>query len=196
MLLHDSLCKEINDTILSREKIGTEKIWAPNLSQILSKLDTINEVEVIVIQALTRDATNMEFQEIVTMIDNVVKKACTKAKKVVISTIVDRDDDETVKMKVELINASIKFNYLRNPKVFICDNRNLSDEKYRIQDGIHLTPRGTSLLAGNLKATIAKALEITIEKKEKRSFERRMNRRNDFYRKFNTRDSDNNGSFR
>ena len=54
-LLDDSLCKEINDTILSREKIGTEKIWAPNLSQILSKLDTINEVEVIVIQALTRD---------------------------------------------------------------------------------------------------------------------------------------------
>ena len=54
---------------------------------------------------------------------------------------------------------------MSNPKVLVCNNENLRDRKYRINDGIHLTEIGTSRLANNLKYKIAEALGIQVEKK-------------------------------
>ena len=34
-ILHDSLCKMINNTILSREGIKTKKVWAPDIDKML-----------------------------------------------------------------------------------------------------------------------------------------------------------------
>ena len=50
-------------------------------------------------------------------------------------------------------------------------NQNLYDSKFRSDDGIHLTPHGTSVFATNLKHTIAKALNISVIKKEENHVE-------------------------
>ena len=166
LLLHDSLCRNINNTILSRENVETEKIWAPSLGEMVEAIEQVEDnVDVIVLEALTRDVTDTNCETMVALIDNAVEKACSKAKKVVVNSIVSRDDNDTVKIKAEMINATIKFKFLDNQRVVICDNKNLDDSKYRTRDGVHLTQRGTSLLAGNLKASIADALDITIKKR-------------------------------
>ena len=98
-------------------------------------------------------------------IKELVEVASTKAKKVVVSSIVRREDNDRYDKKGELVNASVRYNYMNNDNVFICNNRN--DPKFRWRDGIHLTDHGTSVLANNLKFIVAKALNIRVEKRIK-----------------------------
>ena len=109
----------------------------------------------------------LEVGQIEEGVKELVEKASTKAKKVIVSTIVKREDREQYNIKVEVINANIKYAYMNNDKVLVCDNRNLNDSKFRVRDGIHLTPHGTSVLANNIKFKVAKALDIRIEKNER-----------------------------
>ena len=151
IILHDSLCGKINDTILSREKIKTKKIWAPDLEQMETRLNEIENTEVIVIQALTRDLGKHDINYINDRINKVVEKALTKAKNVVISTIINREDEKDNGVKAEIVNAHIKYHYMNHENVTVCDNCNLNDRKFRVRDGIHLTPHGTSIFATNMK---------------------------------------------
>ena len=83
---------------------------------------------------------------------------------VVISTIISRDDDPTVDAKADFLNANLKHKYINNSKVFICNNTNLRDKKFRVGDGIHLNDYGTSVFANNLKYKIA---DVTVVKKKR-----------------------------
>ena len=184
VILHDSLCGKINDTILSRERVATKKVWAPDLVQMENKLDEIEKIEVIVIQALTRDLEGKDVEYMNEGINKVITKALTKAQKVVVSTIIRRDDVKQIGAKAELVNAKLKYKYV-DDDVIICDNQNLYDSKFRLDDSIHLTPHGTSVFATNLKHMIAKALNISVIKKEKShrnySDNRGDNTRRDFF---------------
>ena len=166
IILHDSLCGKINETILSRENVKTKKIWAPNFEEMEKTLDEIEHTEVIVVQAFTRDLDNLEVNEMNDRINEIVIKALTKAQKVVVNTIVNREDIQHVGVKAELVNARIKYMYLNHENVLVCDNRNLNDSKFRVRDGLHLTTHGTSILATNLKYKIAEALNIKVIKKD------------------------------
>ena len=150
-----------------------------------NKLDEIEKIEVIVIQALTRDLGGKDVEYMNEGINKVVTKALTKAQKVVVSTIIRRDDVKQIGAKAELVNAKLKYKYVDDDNVIICDNQNLYDSKFRLDDGIHLTPHGTSVFATNLKHTIAKALNISVIKKEKSrrnySDNRGDNTRRDFF---------------
>ena len=115
--------------------------------------------------------------EMETMIKETVAKAATKANKVIISSIVCRDDNEMIKMKAEVVNANLKYAFLNDPKVIVCDNGNLRDKKFRGNDGIHLTPHGTSVFANNLKFKIAESLKISVVRKDRRNY--RTENRND-----------------
>ena len=53
---------------------------------------------------------------------------------------------------------------MNNSRVIISSNDNLKERKHRL-DKVHLTERGVSRLANNLKYRIAAALEITVIKK-------------------------------
>ena len=186
VLLHDSLCGKVNETILSRENISTKKVWAPNINDMNKKLDEIENVDVVVIQALTRNLSGTSINDIEKMIKETTTKASTKAKKVIISTIVGREDSDMMKMKAEVLNASIKYTYYNDPNVFICDNDNLKDKKFRENDGIHLTQHGISVLATNLKYKIAEALNITVAKKNRGrpEYNRSEFNRTEYRRKF------------
>ena len=167
VILHDSLCNDVNDTILSKEDIATRKIWAPDLEAMLKATDEIEEADVIVIEALTRDLPKKSAEEIAVRLKEVVQKAQTKSKKVVISTLLRRSDSKSSQLKGELVNAAIKFNYGMEDDVIVCDNKDISDASLYKPDGIHLRSNGTSWFASNLKSSIAEALGITIKGKKK-----------------------------
>ena len=100
-------------------------------------------------------------------IEVVVNKALIISKNIVLSTIVAREDTCDIKDKIDSINANMKYKYRDNERIFICDNTNLNDEKFRMEDRIHLTQHGTSLLATNLKYKIAEALNVKVMKKNR-----------------------------
>ena len=119
----------------------------------------------VVVQSLTRALDNISTEDILKQTSDTIELCLNKADKVVISLIISRDDDPLVDAKADLVNANLKFKYLNNPKVIICNNDNLRDKKFKTSDGIHLNDHGTSVFASNLKYKIAEALDITVVKK-------------------------------
>ena len=145
------------------------------------ELNKINNTDVIVVQALTRDLSNHEVSDMNNRINQVVDQALTKANKVVVNTIVNREDKRDIGAKAELVNAYVKYHYINNENVIVCDNDNLRDRKFRLPDGIHLTQHGTSIFANNMKYKIAEALKINVIKKEFTRRGPRYNSRHDFF---------------
>ena len=135
-------------------------------------------MEIIVLQAFTRDLENNSVDDMNNGIEHVINKALTKTEKLVVSSIIAREDQDNLKTKINLINANLMHAYREDERIYICDNSNLGDEKFRWKDRIHLTQHGTSLLATNLKYKIAEALNINVVKKRR---DRPMYRDDVFY---------------
>ena len=166
LILHDSLCKRVNDTLLSREGVKVRKVWAPDFSTMNKELDNITDKkDTIVLQALTREISNKPPEHINKCIDDIVKKALTKAKKIVLPTIVAREDKQGIWKPIDVVNAHIRYMYEGSDRVVVCDNYALDDTKYRWEDHLHLNDNGTSQLACNLKYSIAEALDVQVVKK-------------------------------
>ena len=53
-ILHDSLVKKVNDTLLRREGIGVTKVWAPDFKRMEEEIDKMQPTETIVVQAFMR----------------------------------------------------------------------------------------------------------------------------------------------
>ena len=197
VIFHDSLCKHINNTILRNEGVTTTKIWAPTLKEIQEEADDMEHTDVIVIQALTREISkDSDSEDVVDAVTQTVNKCLLKSDKVVLSSIINREEDDILGVKAEMVNANVKYRYINNPNVLVCNNDNLHHRKYRTEDKLHLSEHGTSLFATNLKYKISEALGITVEKKRrtdnnKRRF--RSNRRNVYQMRNNDRNRFGNG---
>ena len=170
-IYHDSLVNDVNNTLMGRTDVTVKKVWAPTLAEIQSKVhETIDTVDTIVIQALTRDLGNMDTEEFLAKLYDTVEMCLSKAENVLISHVVRRCDSSRtpgIEKKVQFVNASIKVKYMHNVKITLCDHDNLDEHKYRRADQLHLTEIGTSRYANNLKFGIADSLNITIERKKK-----------------------------
>ncbi len=189
VILHDSMCGKINNSLLSREKVKVKKVWAPDLEQMEDALDHVN-AKVVVLGALTRDLDKMETDEMNERIAGLISKALTKADKVVVSTIIRREDILDIDLKADMVNAYINLKYKRNDDVVICDNYRLYDTMFRREDKLHLTDDGVSILASSLKYAIAEAVGVQVIPKhhQRRNFEQRYDgdrrpRYNDFRRR-------------
>ncbi len=154
VILHDSMCRFINDTLLSRENVKVAKVWAPDIEAMEEALDHVN-AKVVVLQAFTRDLGKMEVDEMCQKIVGLVSKALTKAEKVVVSTIIRREDIVDIDLKADLVNAHVILKYKRIEKVGICHNYKLYDGRFMNQDKLHLNDNGIRLFASNLKYAIA-----------------------------------------
>ena len=119
-------------------------------------------------QAVTREIPSKSAENINNDIDEIVEKALTKAKKVVLSTVVAREEKRDIQYKIYGINANIMYKYRENERVLICNNSNLNDENFRRTDKLHLNDHGVAVLATNLKYIIAKSLDVRVIKKERR----------------------------
>ena len=92
VILHDSLCKNIKNTIMSRENIGVDMIWAPDFKQSTWKLHELSKQKVIVLEALTCDVGRKSVDVITEEIRDIVDLALTKGEKVVINQVIHRED--------------------------------------------------------------------------------------------------------
>ena len=158
------MCKRINDSILSREEIAVRKIWAPDVEAMEEALDRVN-TKVVVLQAFTRDLTKLTTDEMMLKITGLVEKALRKADKVVISTIIRREDVEDIDLKANTVNLEILKKYRREENVVICDNHKLYESYYRIRDKLHLSKDGIPVFASNLKYAIAKAYGVEVKQR-------------------------------
>ena len=185
VILHDSLCKNINDTIMSREKVNVKKVWAPDMVHMDAALDEVN-AKVIVLQAWTRDVSKLSVEDMNEKIVEVINKALTKAEKVVVSTIVNRNDIADINLKVNTVNASLLLKYTRDESVIVCDNSTWYHRDFHIADKLHLNDEGTSALASNLKYAMAEAIGVrVIQKKPNRSNYSRQRRHDSDDRRYN-----------
>ena len=171
VLFHDSLCNKINNTMMSKEKVSITKVWAPTLGETQEKVDDVDRVDRIVIQGLTREVGDMDTGEYTALTVSTVDKCLTKAEKVIVSLIVDREDDVEIRAKAEAVNAMLKLKYMNNSDVLLCNHDNLRDRRYRqMRDNLHLTDPGTSRLANNFKYKIAESLDIQVVKKRRSEY--------------------------
>ena len=168
VILHDSLCKKVNDTILSRENVKVKKIWAPDIDRMEAALDDVS-AKVIVLEAWTRDLDRLDVEDMTQKIIELVSKALSKAEKVVISSIVNREDIDDIDLKVNSVNAFILLKYKRNESVIVCDNSVLNHRDFREADRLHLNEDGVPVFASNLKHAMAKAVGVRVAKKEGRN---------------------------
>ena len=171
VILHDSLCRKVNNTLLSREKVQVRKVFSPDFDAMEETLDN-TQSKVIVLESLTRDLHRMNIDDIKQRIDDVVSKALTKADKVVISTIVNRKDIADIDIKAGRVNLYIEEKYRTHESVVICDNGKLYGDEFRGRDKLHLSDRGVSAFASNLKYAIAEALGVRVEEKRFKSKQR------------------------
>ena len=148
VIYHDSLCRNINETLMGRADVSVSKVWAPTNNETQIKVDEMeSNVNIIVVQALTRDFGNMSAEKVTSDTHETVDKCLLKSEKVVVSLIVKRDDeDDTIQTKLEVVDANIRYHYLNNPRVLICHHDNLRNKMYRKRDSIHLTDDGNLVL--------------------------------------------------
>ena len=192
VIFHDSLCRTITQNMMIRENVTIEKKWAPTLGEIIEQVGVMEPTDRIVVQSLTREVPTMSTDEFTTRTFEVVEKCLTKAPKVVVSLIVERDDNAESRAKAEAANALIKLKYIDNENVLVCHHDNLRDKRYRKEDQLHLTDPGTSRLANNLKYKIAESLKIDVIKKKNNELYNRnenYNRREREYNRHNRRNN-------
>ena len=182
VLFHDSLCKNINDTMMSREKVDMEKVWAPTLPQTRSEIENLTYTpDCVVIQALTRDVVLKDPMEYVDEIVSTVDLCLTKSEKVVLSLIVDREDCQIARNRLKAVNGLLQVKFMDHPNVTVCEHDKLRDPRNRY-DKLHLNEMGTAKLASNLKHSIAKSIGIKVIRKQttnnnKREHNRRYRQR-------------------
>ena len=183
---------------MSKDNVTVTKIWAPTLIDMESKIQEIENTDVIVIQALTRDLDQMDAEELTSKTVDIVETCLEKVEKVVLSSIVNREDDETKRAKAEVINANLKLHYISNPNVLVCHHENLRERRFLKHDKLHLTDYGTSRRANNLKFKIAESLGIEVVKKiryHQNQYDHLNNRRNNKSRDNDRENYTNSGGF-
>ena len=181
VLFHDSICNNINTTMMNRENVTITKKWGPTLRDIQEQVVDINfcHADRIVLQCLTREVGDMSTEDFTELTFDTVEKCLTKADKVIVSLIVDREDNYETRAKAEAANAMIKLKYVDNLKVLVCHHDNLRGRKFKARDMLHLTDPGTSRLANNLKFKIAESLGIQVVKKKENEDGSRYDRYNE-----------------
>ena len=169
ILLGDSMFKGLKaDWLLKNEGRVTKIKFAPTLQEAKQELQSIAEANCIMLHCGTNDAKSTAIDEMVKLTKECVDTACQKAEKVVLSTIIPRYDDSSLRLKIQLFNARIAEMYFNDDKVVICDNSILTVREdqvgryFDINDKVHLSKDGNSTFASNIKISICKAMNLTV----------------------------------
>ena len=179
VLYHDSLCKHVNNTMMAREKVTMEKVWAPTLSDTRKQIEKLTySPACVVVQALTREVEKKDPMEYVDEIAATVDACLTKSEKVVLSLIVDREDSQLARNRMKAVNGLLQVKFMNHPKVTVCEHDSLRDSRNRVSDKLHLSEMGTAKLASNLKHSIADAIGVSVVKKQNNSFNNRRSTNN------------------
>ena len=95
------------------------KTWAPRLTDIQKEVEELEHMDTIVIESLTRHLDDLDPDAIVKLTNETVDTCLTKSNSVVISSIIKRDDNQEINDKAEDVNVKLRYEYLKNPRVFV-----------------------------------------------------------------------------
>ena len=131
--------------------------------------------EAIILHILGNDIEKKQPEECINELEILIKRIREKelCSKIIVSLGTPKKD--VVKhRKVEMLNILIKDKFVKDGDIFLCDNSNLSfrgrpDSGILVNDGKHLTKKGTYMLTGNLKEAIVEHLGLRDNRNRRRS---------------------------
>ena len=165
-ILHDSLFKGVTDGITKNENLSVKKIWAPQLKDAFDIVTNMKEnPKVVFLHSATNDLQHLHENDIVKYVLDIYETVNNLGIKFVWSNIVPRTDNNEINSKAYLVNAMVCRELVRKEAAFILRNENFYDgdmiNHFLLnEDGVHLTDRGTSVLAQNVKRAICRCLDI------------------------------------
>ena len=176
LLMGTSNIKGINEDKLT-QSANVHKVIKYTMAETKQYLDTSTDSpDLVVLHCLTNDLKTMSPQTCVDELESVLSIIHSKWNpiKIVISLATPRIDNLTYHTNGLIINALIKQKVSCESSISYCEHVNmlqngnpnpdlLNDDKY------HLSPKGISHLASNLKKSIHDALEIPVQPPRERS---------------------------
>ena len=160
VLIHDSLGHTITEGIMSKEGLTTSKILGYTLEEVSDVVAQIDhEPKALVLHSGTNnvkkgDSVNTIINRYATIFREVERNLPNTT--IIYSAIAPREDDDRKQRVVEQVNDAIRTEFKR--EVVYVSNYDIWGDGYKRPDGVHLTKRGTSMLARNIKKGITQAL--------------------------------------
>jgi len=121
----------------------------------------------VLLHALTNDIKDHSPEQCTEKLGEVVQLISSKWKntKTIVSLTTPRNDSEMHCVNSEILDGLIKRNFLAQENVIICDNENMwhsniSQNQLLKDDKFHLSDKGTSMLAANMKRMLHSSLGI------------------------------------
>ena len=164
VLIHDSICKHINPGILSKHNLVTTKILAYTLEEAQQKIDEMNisNPKVVILNVGTNDVRDKVDPDVIvrkygTILDLLRRKFPNA--KLIFSNILPREDSNDLQATVEYVNA-VAYRKLAAKRHAVVKNNELSGNKLKSKDGIHLSTLGVSRLACSIRDSVLSVLGL------------------------------------
>ncbi|CAG2257866.1 unnamed protein product [Mytilus edulis] len=165
----------INENKLSTA-VDITKTTAYTLDEAYEVISTAQcRPDVVIIHSLTNDVKNNNPNECMDKLQMVVESISSKWKeaKTIVSLTTPRLDNRLHRLNSEIIDGLVKRKYLDNKDVYVSDNSNMWHGQVSIQqllneDKFHLSERGTSMLASNIKNALHTVLGIKVQQRNNR----------------------------
>ena len=164
VFIHDSIGKGITDGIMSKYQLTTSKVVSYTQEQAHRSINNITgNPKAIILHVGTNDIkNNIDADVIISNYECLVGqiKQNHPETKVILSSILPREDNHTFQRNVEYVNAAINRKFATVDDVVIIRNSDIYGKKLKRHDGIHLTDQGISRLASHIRDSVLTALKI------------------------------------
>ena len=145
---------------MSKERLSTRKILGYTLEDVSELVTQIgHDPKALVLHCGTNNIKKGDsVGSIVNKFENIFREVGRRLPNttIVYSSIVPREDDDRKQQIVEKVNDAIYTEFGHD--IVYVENYDIWGEGYKRPDGVHLTTRGTSMLARNIKAGILDAV--------------------------------------
>lgn len=171
LLIGTSNCKEINEARISNSVVVNKVIKYVIKDAISYVVSNESVYEVVCLHVLTNDLKNLSPENCVKYLEDLVSAVRNKwpNSKVIISLATPRKDNINYHTNGQIINALVKQRLIANPNdhVYYCEHNNMLYQGNPIddlleEDKYHLSQKGVSYLANNIKRAIHETLNIPI----------------------------------
>ena len=147
------------------QAVSVSKINAFTLDDTVHKVESSSgNPDVVILHSLTNDIKNFTPEQCVDKMDVVVNKISTKWEnsKIIVSLTTPRSDKDIHAVNSKIVDGLVKKKFLNRNNIFIYNMKhgNIPTNQLLRDDKFHLSPKGTSILATNLKNALHYVLNI------------------------------------
>lgn len=188
LLIGTSNLKHINEEKLTDAAIVTKVIQytLKEAEEYLSTLAVEASPDIVILHVFTNDVKQCDPKLYMNDLDSLLSLIRTKWQNVhvIISLCTPRLDDLSYQTNAQILNVLVKQKIMSQPgsKITYCEHNNMllggnPNKELLGDDKIHLSSKGVSYLAGNLKKSIHGALQIPLPTSHRPDRSRSRNRR-------------------